>query len=127
MAAEFIEFCRQRWHTVFCGIGGIRQIGFIHQFPAFPSDDHTLDGVYAMAAICNFFLPGLGHLILGKPFQGLLWLVLVIAGYICFIVPGIVLHIFCILDAARQSKRDSINAVATGMRQALEADRRRGR
>ena len=79
-----------------------------------------------MAAICSFFCPGLGHLILGKPIQGLLWFVITLIGYICFIVPGIVLHLICIVDAARQSQRDKINAVAKGMAQALSADRRGG-
>ena len=78
-----------------------------------------------MAAICNFFLPGLGHLIIGKPVQGLIWFVLVVIGYLCFIFPGIVLHLFCIVDAARQSKRDNVIAVAKGVGQALAAERRR--
>lgn len=80
-----------------------------------------------MAAICNFFLPGLGHLVLGKPFQGLIWFSLTVAGYLCFIVPGIALHLLSIIDAARQSQRDKINAVARGMSQALAEERKRGR
>lgn len=68
-----------------------------------------------MAALCNFFVPGLGHLILGKPVQGLLWFAIVLVGYLCLIVPGIVLHIICIIDAARASQRRHIDAVARGV------------
>jgi TM2 domain-containing membrane protein YozV len=78
-----------------------------------------------MAALANFFIPGLGHLILGKPFQALLWFVLVIAGYFAFVVPGVVLHIFCILDAARQAKRDAVSAVESGMMRAMAAQSRK--
>lgn len=35
-----------------------------------------------MAAVLSFFVPGLGHLILGKPFSGLFWFVLVIGLYV---------------------------------------------
>lgn len=77
-----------------------------------------------MAAFANFFCPGLGHLVLAKPFQALLWFVLVVIGYLCFIFPGIILHILCILDAARQSRRDAISAVQKGMERAMKSAKR---
>lgn len=77
-----------------------------------------------MAAIANFFCPGLGHLVLGRPFQALFWLVLVVVGYVAFIFPGVILHIICILDAARQSRRDAISAVQKGMERAMKSARK---
>lgn len=77
-----------------------------------------------MAGFCAFICPGLGHLVVGKPFQAILWFVLIVAGYFLFVVPGIVLHFISILDAARQSKRDAVSAVAKGMSAALAADRK---
>ncbi len=73
-----------------------------------------------MAGLCAFLFPGLGHLILGKPFQALLWCVLIFAGYFLFIIPGIILHIISIIDAARAGRRDQI---AT-MEQAIRRSRR---
>lgn len=35
-----------------------------------------------MAAVLSFFVPGLGHLMLGKPFSGLFWFVVVAALYV---------------------------------------------
>jgi TM2 domain-containing membrane protein YozV len=74
------------------------------------------EGVLVMAGLCAFLFPGLGHLILGKPFQALLWCVLIFAGYFAFIAPGVVLHIFSILSAAKAEKRATISAISQGVR-----------
>jgi TM2 domain-containing membrane protein YozV len=52
-----------------------------------------------VAAILSFVIPGLGQLYKGQVFNGLLWFVVVIAGYVAFVVPGAVLHVLCILGA----------------------------
>lgn len=52
------------------------------------------------AAILSFLIPGLGQLYKGQPLNGLFWLLIVFIGYICFIIPGIILHICCIIGAA---------------------------
>lgn len=52
-----------------------------------------------MAPLLSFFVPGLGQLALGQPFNGLFWFIIVVVGYVCFIVPGIILHILCIIGA----------------------------
>jgi TM2 domain-containing membrane protein YozV len=70
-----------------------------------------------MAGFCAFICPGLGHLIVGKPFQALLWLVLIVAGYIMFIVPGVILHIISIVDAARAGRREQIATMSQAIRQ----------
>jgi TM2 domain-containing membrane protein YozV len=58
-----------------------------------------------MAILLSLICPGLGHLYTGRMIQGLLLFVLTVAGYFCFIVPGIIIHLFVIVDAARDSNR----------------------
>lgn len=52
------------------------------------------------AAIISLFVPGLGQLCLGRVFTGMFFLVMVPLGYLCFIVPGIILHMICVIHAA---------------------------
>ena len=51
------------------------------------------------ALVLSFFVPGLGQMYRGKIGAGIAWLIFVIAGYFLFIVPGLVLHVFCLVDA----------------------------
>ena len=53
-----------------------------------------------VAAILSFFIPGLGQLYKGQPINGIVWFVLVVLGYVCFIFPGLILHLFCVIGAA---------------------------
>lgn len=73
-----------------------------------------------MAGLCAFICPGLGHLIVGKPGQALLWFIMIVIGYVALIVPGIVLHIISILDVVRaerlRSERSMERAIRRGMR-----------
>ncbi|HSF55067.1 MAG TPA: hypothetical protein VLA71_15035 [Algoriphagus sp.] len=51
------------------------------------------------AAFLTFLIPGWGQMRRGKVKAGLIWMVVVIAGYFLLIVPGLILHGICILDA----------------------------
>jgi TM2 domain-containing membrane protein YozV len=53
-----------------------------------------------VAFLLSFFIPGLGQMYKGQVVNGVVWFVLVIVGYVCFIVPGIVLHMLCAIGAA---------------------------
>ncbi len=53
-----------------------------------------------VAAILSFVIPGLGQLYKGQIINGAVWFVVVIIGYVAFIVPGLVLHLCCIIGAA---------------------------
>jgi hypothetical protein len=53
-----------------------------------------------VAAVLSLFFPGVGQIYKGDVLLGLLWLVAVPLGYLCFLVPGLVLHLLCILTAA---------------------------
>ncbi|USD37690.1 MULTISPECIES: hypothetical protein [Ferrimonas] len=59
-----------------------------------------------IAAICSFFIPGLGQLVQGRVLAALLFFVFVSTGYFFYflIVPailGAILHLWCIIDAAK--------------------------
>lgn len=52
-----------------------------------------------VAMFLSFIIPGLGQLYKGQFLNGLVWFIVVIVGYVAFIVPGIVLHVCCVLGA----------------------------
>ena len=51
------------------------------------------------AAFLSFLIPGWGQIRRGKTLAGILWLVVVIAGYLMMAVPGLILQILCMMDA----------------------------
>jgi len=53
-----------------------------------------------IAALLSFVIPGAGQMYKGKIGAGLLWFVVVVTGYVLMIVPGIILHLICIFNAA---------------------------
>ena len=53
-----------------------------------------------VAIVLSFFIPGLGQLYRGKIGRGILWLICVTIGYFAVIVPGLVLHLICLIDAS---------------------------
>jgi TM2 domain-containing membrane protein YozV len=53
-----------------------------------------------IAAVLSLVIPGAGQMYKGNVGGGLLWLVVVIAGYMAFVIPGLVLHLICIVTAA---------------------------
>jgi TM2 domain-containing membrane protein YozV len=54
----------------------------------------------AVAAILSFFFPGIGQIYKGQVLNGLAWMFLVPLGYFFLIIPGLVLHLCCVLGAA---------------------------
>ena len=57
-----------------------------------------------IAAVLSLFIPGAGQIYKGHVGAGILWLVLVVGGYFLFIIPGVILHLVCIFNAARDQK-----------------------
>ena len=53
-----------------------------------------------IAAVLSFLIPGLGQMYKGRVLRGLLWFVMTVIGYAFFIVPGLCLHLLCVLGAA---------------------------
>ncbi|MDX2093149.1 MAG: hypothetical protein SFX73_35225 [Kofleriaceae bacterium] len=58
----------------------------------------------ALAALLSLVLPGAGQLYAGRPLAGLLWFLVVTAGYSLFL-PGLILHLFCVASAASSANR----------------------
>lgn len=54
-----------------------------------------------MAIFLSLIIPGLGQFYSGRAFHGLAWFVVVVAGYVMLIFPGVIMHFFCLLDAGR--------------------------
>ena len=52
------------------------------------------------------WLPGAGHLYAGRFLAAVLWFLVVGAGY-ALILPGLILHLFCIASAASAAPRVS--------------------
>lgn len=52
-----------------------------------------------LAAVLSFFVPGLGQLYKGQIINGIIWFLFVGMGYVALVVPGLLLHFFCVLGA----------------------------
>jgi TM2 domain-containing membrane protein YozV len=53
----------------------------------------------AVAILLSFIFPGLGQIYKGQVVNGIVWMIVVILGYALLIVPGLVLHLCCIIGA----------------------------
>ena len=54
----------------------------------------------ALAAVLSFLVPGLGQVYKGQILNGIVWFFLVGVGYLALLLPGFLLHFFCIVGAA---------------------------
>jgi hypothetical protein len=54
-----------------------------------------------VAAALSLVIPGSGQIYKGDTRGGFLWLGAVVLGYMMFIVPGVVLHVLCVISAAQ--------------------------
>jgi TM2 domain-containing membrane protein YozV len=52
------------------------------------------------AAFLSFLIPGWGQMYKGQKKAGILWLVFTVVGYFFIVIPGLFIHIICMLDAA---------------------------
>ncbi len=55
-----------------------------------------------IAMVLSFLWPGLGQIYRGRLFRGLAWMFFVALGYVCFVIPGLVLHLLCIILAGKR-------------------------
>ena len=53
-----------------------------------------------MAAVLSLVIPGAGQIYKGQVFNGLFWMAVVVTGYVFFLIPGVILHLLCIIGAA---------------------------
>ncbi len=59
---------------------------------------HTSTVDPSTAAILTFLIPGWGHFRRGKIKSGLVWFAVVLIGYFLMVIPGLILHIICMID-----------------------------
>src|SRR5262249_27059217 len=55
----------------------------------------------SIAAWRTFVMSGAGYFYSGREKAGILWMIATLLGYLCFVVPGLVLHVLCIASASR--------------------------
>lgn len=53
-----------------------------------------------LAAVFSLIIPGAGQMYKGHVGAGLVWLLAVLVGYTAMIIPGLLLHVICIVNAA---------------------------
>ena len=72
----------------------------IHYYypPPYPAPQVWSPGI---AAILSLFIPGVGQMYKGRVAEGILWLIFTPIGYLFLIVPGLILHILCIVTASQ--------------------------
>ncbi|MCH9639786.1 MAG: hypothetical protein K0U40_09875 [Betaproteobacteria bacterium] len=63
-------------------------------------------GGNVLAAVCSFFIPGLGQLVQGRILPALLFFVFIGVNYFFAVlifpaIIGVIFHLWCIIDAAR--------------------------
>jgi TM2 domain-containing membrane protein YozV len=64
----------------------------------------------AAAAALSLFLPGVGQIYTGRVPQGVGWMLATGMGYLLFLIPGLILHICCVVNAAAVPARVPIVA-----------------
>jgi TM2 domain-containing membrane protein YozV len=65
-----------------------------------------------VAAVLSLVIPGAGQMYKGQVGQGFAWLFGVVIGYVLFVVPGLILHIICIIAAASGSPNPQASEAA---------------
>ena len=57
-----------------------------------------------VAAVLSLVIPGAGQIYKGRIGAGLVWLICTVLGYVALVLPGIIIHIICIVNAASGKK-----------------------
>jgi len=58
-----------------------------------------------LAAFISFLLPGAGQMYGRKIGKGVIWLIAGVLGYWLWVVPGVIIHICCIVNAYKTIQR----------------------
>lgn len=72
---------------------------FLDGRPAIRPDDQRQTWSPGTAAVLSFLIPGLGQIYTGRIGLGFMVLLLAVAGYACFVIPGVIVHLAAISDA----------------------------
>ena len=66
-----------------------------------------------VAAVLSLVIPGAGQMYKGSIGGGLCWLLFVVIGYALMVVPGLILHLICIVNTASGNATSSSVGLAT--------------
>ena len=66
------------------------------EYPSYPKQAKWSPGI---AALLSLIIPGAGQMYKGNVASGLAWLFFTIIGYVLLIIPGLILHLICIIAA----------------------------
>jgi TM2 domain-containing membrane protein YozV len=61
-----------------------------------------------VAALLSLLIPGVGQAYKGQVVNGIAWFVMVVVGYLLLILPGIILHLCCIIGAASGNPSEGV-------------------
>jgi len=67
-------------------------------------------GSTGVAAVLSLIIPGAGQMYRGRIAAGFVYLIVVPIGYFAFILPGLLLHVVCVVDAANAAPRSGASA-----------------
>lgn len=65
-----------------------------------------------IAALLSLIIPGAGHMYKNKPGVGFAWLIATVIGYLFYVLPGMLLHVICIIHAMSDREGDAIERMA---------------
>ena len=63
-----------------------------------------------IAAVLSFLIPGLGQIYKTQILGGLIWFMVVLIGYFFLVIPGLILHLICIISAASGGTKIAIKS-----------------
>jgi TM2 domain-containing membrane protein YozV len=72
--------------------------GYYPPQPYYPPPQVWNPGV---AAVLSLVIPGAGQMYKGNVGEGIVWLIFTAIGYVFLICPGVIIHLVCILSAAK--------------------------
>lgn len=79
----------------------VKNIRFQQNVTAAQAKEKPNNGV---ATVLSLVIPGAGQMYKGNVGPGFLWLIFTGIGYLLFIIPGFIIHIICIVNAASNNK-----------------------
>lgn len=67
-----------------------------------------------VAAVLSLIIPGAGQMYKGEVGKGFLYLILTVIGYSLFVIPGLILHLLCIIGASQGNPYGQTQLIQTG-------------
>ena len=58
----------------------------------------------------SLVIPGAGQMYIGNVGSGLAWLIFTVLGYMALVLPGLLLHLICIVSAVDTAKKANLQA-----------------